>query len=688
MCVLFATIAVARSAGALTSVFATFNSIGVTVDIGGSDDTAQIGSASLQYRETGSQTWLNAHPLVRTTVTRYVGSIMWLKQDTSYEVKVRVSTDSADLGPQTIKTRAESETELPTATKSYYASPSGSGSTCSDQSPCALAFALDAVSAGEEVVLKDGVYHVGEISLSNSASKYVVIRGSRQAILDGSDPATFTWTNQGGTVYKTTITKQSPNVVLANGKRLFKHTSLTDLQSLAEESPGFFTTGTDLYVNLQGMGETNPANANVKISRYEYAFVSDSYFFYHGFTMRYYGIGDYGKGIYLDTASNNVISNMYFDHNDASVALKRPSYNNVIQDCEFFDSKFDFLWESVKGGSPYETAPVTVYETVDQSGRGLVIRRNRFEGFFDSIQPVGGFAEDHLPVELDLHDNVITKSADDAISLDGTCANCRVWGNKIDNCLVAFSMAPIDEGPTFVTRNLAYNLQGSRSDAGYKGLALKLNSGYDEKGKMLVYHNTFDVRVAGTVGLSIMSPGVWNLLTLRNNIFWAADDTYAIYNVNAQNPVDMDYDLFYTTKSDFIAFWDDTKHATLALFAAETSQEVNGYFAMPVFNDRNGGDYRLTSASTPQIDKGVVIDGFNDGYRGSAPDLGYFEYDDGTPLAPLSSAPTSNSPSSSSPNGGSNNPSRSPSGSIASIASSSMTWQVLSHAIAYLILMF
>jgi hypothetical protein len=43
-----------------------------------------------------------------------------------------------------------------------------------------LAFALDAVSAGEEVVLKDGVYHVGEISLSNSASKYVVIRGSRQ----------------------------------------------------------------------------------------------------------------------------------------------------------------------------------------------------------------------------------------------------------------------------------------------------------------------------------------------------------------------------------------------------------------------------------------------------------------------------------------------------------------------------
>lgn len=90
-----------------------------------------------------------------------------------------MSTDSADL-TQTIKTRADSETQLPSVNKSYYVSPSGSGSTCSDQSPCSLATALDTVSAGQEVVLKDGVYYVGEMSLSNSANNYIVIRGSRQ----------------------------------------------------------------------------------------------------------------------------------------------------------------------------------------------------------------------------------------------------------------------------------------------------------------------------------------------------------------------------------------------------------------------------------------------------------------------------------------------------------------------------
>lgn len=93
---------------------------------------------------------------------------------------MRVSTDSSDLGPFAVYTRPARDAQLPTATKSYYASPQGTGTTCSEQSPCSLLSALDAVSGGEEVLLADGIYRVGEISLSNSADKYVVIRGSRQ----------------------------------------------------------------------------------------------------------------------------------------------------------------------------------------------------------------------------------------------------------------------------------------------------------------------------------------------------------------------------------------------------------------------------------------------------------------------------------------------------------------------------
>jgi len=109
---------------------------------------------------------------------RFIYLLKLLNQIRRYEVKVRVSTDSANL-VGSVKTRAESETALPTASKSYFASPSGTGSTCSDGSPCSLVTALGNVGSGEEVVLKDGVYYVGGFQLSNSGSNYIVIRGSR-----------------------------------------------------------------------------------------------------------------------------------------------------------------------------------------------------------------------------------------------------------------------------------------------------------------------------------------------------------------------------------------------------------------------------------------------------------------------------------------------------------------------------
>jgi hypothetical protein len=38
--------------------------------------------------------------------------------------------------------------------------------------------------------------------------------------------------------------------------------------------------------------QTNPALADVKIGRHEYAFLSSDKIFLHGFTMRYYGLGE------------------------------------------------------------------------------------------------------------------------------------------------------------------------------------------------------------------------------------------------------------------------------------------------------------------------------------------------------------------------------------------------------------
>jgi len=46
------------------------------------------------------------------------------------------------------------------------------------------------------------------------------------------------------------------------------------------------------------------------------------------------------------------------------------------------------------------------------------------------------------------------------------------------------------------------------------------------------------------------------------------------------------------------------------------------------FKDARKRDYSLTALSTKAIDKGVVIPGYVDTYKGAAPDLGAFEYGD------------------------------------------------------------
>ena len=99
------------------------------------------------------------------------------------------------------------------------------------------------------------------------------------AILDGADPATFTWAPQGSGVYHTTVNAPDPHVVLADGQRLFPYEDLTNLQNLSRDNtPGFLADGTSLYVHLAG--DANPNAATMEVSRYNHAFTVEQDYVY------------------------------------------------------------------------------------------------------------------------------------------------------------------------------------------------------------------------------------------------------------------------------------------------------------------------------------------------------------------------------------------------------------------------
>jgi hypothetical protein len=168
----------------------------------------------------------------------------------------------------------------------------------------------------------------------------------------------------------------------------------------------------------------------------------------------------------------------------------------------------------------------------------------------------------------------------------------------------------------------------------YSGMPFKFNSGYPLSGPMYLFHNTSDAALPGNDGFEIRSPGTWDMIYARNNI-WSGTD-YALSNANPSQPLDLDYDNLYTTLAGELVWWSglpDRHLNTLAEFQAATGQELHGLNVEPGFADAAGSDYALDPASD-LIDAGLIIPGINDDYVGAAPDIGAYEYQgDGFTLA-------------------------------------------------------
>ncbi|NVN90407.1 MAG: right-handed parallel beta-helix repeat-containing protein [Desulfuromonadales bacterium] len=614
-------------AEAVMELYGTFQAMGVIVTLTAGEDSDQDAAAALSYRVVGSGNYRQGLPLSRVAPGRFVGSLFNLSPGTSYDVRVSFSDpDGAPLNNTSVNGTAATRAEIsiPASALSIYAGSAGSGTACSSTSPCTLTTALSRVQAGQEVVLRGGIYYQGDLSLSRSGASGapIVIRGfqGENAVLDGSDPAVFSWASQGGGVYRATVNAADPHLVMVDGQRLYPYLSLADLQNLVWGVPGFYADGTTVYLRLAG--NADPNQHTLLVSRFNSALtIEQNSIVISNLTFRHYGLGSYAKALYFNNASDNLVQDCTFAINDLGIGLKRDSHRNVFQDNTFYDTDFDWPWNAVKGGSELETGGIRMYEPM--TGRGTVIRRNSFHDYFDGLG-VCPDATAGITNETDVHDNLVYNTGDDGMETDGQCSNVRIWGNRFHDVLVGISLAPVYTGPVYALRNLIYRTGAGNND--YPGSPFKFNSGFGQSGPIFLFHNTADAVLPGSSGLDIKSPGSWKLIQGRNNI-WSGTD-YALNNANPDQPLDLDYDDLYTTQAGELVWWDGLTYRhlhTLDELRIATDQEQHGLNLVPGFSSPASGDYSLAGASL-LIDQGVIIPGVNDTYSGSAPDIGAFEY--------------------------------------------------------------
>ncbi len=265
---------------------------------------------------------------------------------------------------------------------------------------------------------------------------------------------------------------------------------------------------------------------------------------------------------------------------------------------------------------------------IEITGAGHVIAYNRLQNLGDGIHgnQAGGLSAS------DIYNNDIEVATDDGIEADYSDTNVRVYRNRIANVYSGISAQPSNGGPLYIFRNVIYN-------ALYSPFKL-----HNDTSGVLIFHNT---SVVATLPWRIETGGeTVTYVVTRNNLLLGGGGP-ALYSKGKMIRCDFDADGYgwpgagAGTLLGGFALWNDAVYGSAdaarrsgALYARRGAIVLNpkGNFASGIERPGSEGtrfpsvgiDVRLSPGSLA-VDAGVALPNFNDGFAGTAPDLGCCE---------------------------------------------------------------
>jgi Bacterial Ig domain/Right handed beta helix region len=266
------------------------------------------------------------------------------------------------------------------------------------------------------------------------------------------------------------------------------------------------------------------------------------------------------------------------------------------------------------------------------TGPGHVVRNNRVRAFRDGLSFMEGAGEAPDQLSIDLIENDISECSDDGIEADYSAHNVRVLRNRLTNCFMGISCQPSLGGPTYLVRNVLYNVvyEAFKLHNGTYGDVLLNNTVVKSGDAFAVASGATIARTFARNNLLLGGPGhTWN------GYDSGTGRVMQLYDLDV-GTVSLDYNGYGSTAAFFTGKFGPTivfdgltqlhsmtteAHAVqvgLNVFAATIPYPAA---AMTAFT---APDLRLAAASAA-VDAGVPIPGITDGYAGSAPDLGAYE---------------------------------------------------------------
>ncbi len=282
-------------------------------------------------------------------------------------------------------------------------------------------------------------------------------------------------------------------------------------------------------------------------------------------------------------------------------------------------------------------------------GTGHVVCRNAIGYFWQAYHMGTAFQGwDRGGIACDIYNNDMHMLIDDGVEVDGCVRNVRVFRNRIVDAGSPLSAQPVYGGPAYFIRNVAYNGRTS----------LKFHEAWPSG--LLVYHNTMIANKA-------IPRGTYTNAHFRNNLFLSpanASNTMAFPSDG--NGVTTDYNgyepetVFKITEIDGFApimdrsrnpYWPlknypgneaNTKFMSLPEFRGATGHEQHGILvdcgvfrnlqppeparwnAPATVHAPSSLDFALNPDGAA-VDAGITLANVNGDFTGRAPDLGAYE---------------------------------------------------------------
>lgn len=620
------------------TVKATFECAGVRVVYRG--DENGNGAVAIRYRQKGSSDWRPAHPLIRIKGNRFVTSLFWLAEDTTYEIELEATDPegAAISFPQPLEVTTRSS-RFPASGRELWvdaaAPPGGDGRA---EAPFdTLLRASAAAQPGDTVRIRPGVYREQlRPARSGTPDNWIRYVGEGPSVvLDGGEtiPTESGWSEAGQGVYSRPYAR-NPRYMALDGVRLYRHSSLDNLRHRGDGiEGGFFIQSGVLYVKPPDGAPLAGRTLRAAVLAYGVYLEGLRYVEVRNLEVQYYD----EMGVRLRNSHHCAVrDNIIRDSRQMIYVDREGSTDNLIEGNRIFGSGvLDWPWDICHHGHDCSSNGISL----SGAGEGNVVRGNYMAGLFNGIY-IGGWVTDYpeaWALENDVYDNLIEYVKDDAIEPECQAINLRIFRNHMRNLFVGISLAPIETGPTWVLYNVAHTFRPH--DKG-KGQWLKISltpNGELPAGQVRVYHNSSHTSIPDHNGWS--SPGFGNIHFL-NNIVAATRYVFEHSGAGPMPPGNLlDFNNLYTTDAARYVRWNNLRLNPQGF--AELGFQRHGIAEPPRFRDPAAGDLRLLP-DDPGIDKAIYLPGINDGYCGAAPDMGAMEYCEAAdPVEDAASAPRS-----------------------------------------------